>query len=248
MLKELRWDVYDPLRRKMLCLGVSERDISGILPNIRVGSRLERGDEILPAGHGAQRSTVLMEGIACLYERFADGSRQIYSFQYAGDFCDLGLHVLQAPNVGVAAVTDCKIGYIEKHVLEQMLIQYPALGMAVWRYTMLEAVCLRARLAGSRQPALQYVAHLLCEQLLRQAAAGIENAVIPISQVDLADAAGLSTVHINRTFKELQRLGLISRVGRSMEVVDRAGLARLANFDGSYLNMPQLLSKWRVTL
>lgn len=107
---------------------------------------------------------------------------------------------------------------------------------------------MRATLVSSRQTALQHVAHLLCEQLVRQAAAGIDDAIIPMSQIDLADAAGLSVVHINRVFKELQGLGLLAKAGRSMRIVDRERLARLANFDGSYLDMPKLILGWDVTL
>jgi hypothetical protein len=66
--------------------------------------------------------------------------------------------------------------------------------------------------------------------------------------MDLADAAGLSIVHINRTFQELRRLNILSKEGRAITVVDRERLAALASFDGNYLNMPQLLSHWQVKI
>ena len=210
-----------------------------------MGRRLERGDDILAAGHLPRHSTVLIEGVACLYERLIDGSRQIYSFQYPGDFCDLSRQVLQvtATDLAVAAVTDCLIGYIEHRLLEQMLERYPALGLALWRTSVIEAGALRARLLSHRQTALQRVAHLLCEQLARQAAVGDAASTIPISQIDLADAVGLSIVHINRTFKELQSMGLLTKDGRSMKVVNRTGLARLAGLlDGPYLDMTRPLA------
>ncbi|GEP61649.1 helix-turn-helix domain-containing protein [Reyranella soli] len=90
-------------------------------------------------------------------------------------------------------------------------------------------------------------AHLLCEQLARREAVGINSATIPLTQMDLADAAGLSIVHINRTFQELRRLNILSK-GRTINVVDRERLADLASFDGNYLNMPQLLSHWQVKI
>jgi hypothetical protein len=100
-----------------------------------------------------------------------------------------------------------------------------------------------------RQPALQRVAHLLCEHLARQEAVGMDDsATIPLSQMDVADAAGLSIVHVNRTFKELRRLGLLSKQGRAMKVVNKERLVCLAGFDGSYLNMPQLLSHWQLKI
>jgi hypothetical protein len=65
--------------------------------------------------------------------------------------------------------------------------------------------------------------------------------------MDLADAAGLSIVHINRTFQELRRLNILLK-GRTINVIDRERLADLAGFDGNYLNMPQLLSHWLVKI
>jgi CRP-like cAMP-binding protein len=186
-----------------------------------------------------------------LYERLQDGNRQIYAFQYPGDFCDLHQHVLPETNneVAVAAMTDCSIGIIEHKDLEQLIAQYPSLGLALWRASMLEASIFRKRLLNvGRQPALQRVAHLLCEQLARREAVGLNSPTIPLTQMDLADAAGLSIVHINRTFQELRRLNILSKEGRAIKVVDRERLAGLASFDGNYLNMPQLLSHWQVKI
>lgn len=249
MLKEAQGS-FAPLRQKLLRLGVHENDLGVILSRIRTGPRLQRGDNILAARHSANHLTVLMDGIACLYERLTDGSRQIYSFQYAGDFCDLGRHVLEAtePKTVVGAVTECRIGYLENRVLDQLLVQYPSFGTALWRSCVIETGALRATLLSSRQPALQCVAHLLCEQLARQSATGIDEAIIPISQVDLADAAGLSVVHVNRVFQELLAMNLLSKVGRYIMVVDRGRLARLGNFDGRCLDMPKVLSSWNVKI
>jgi hypothetical protein len=152
-------------------------------------------------------------------------------------------------DVAVAAITDCSIGIIEHKDLERLLTQYPSLGLALWRASMLEASTFRKRLfTVGRQPALQRVAHLLCEQLARREAAGIDSVTIPLSQMDLADAAGLSVVHISRTFQELRRMNILSKAGRTIRVVDRERLVLLAGFDGNYLNMPQLLSHWHVKI
>jgi hypothetical protein len=75
-------------------------------------------------------------------------------------------------------------------------------------------------------------------------AVGLNNATVPLTQTDLADAAGLSIVHVNRTFQELRRMNILSKEKRTIKVVDRKRLVRLAGFDGSYLDMPQLLSRW----
>jgi CRP-like cAMP-binding protein len=243
---------FGPLTQKLRSLGVdSDTELNAVLNRTKVGAATRRGEDIIAPGRSPRHSTVLMEGVACLYERLQDGNRQIYAFQYPGDFCDLHQHVLPETNneVAVAAITGCSIGIIEHKDLEQLIAQYPTLGLALWRASMLEASIFRKRLLNvGRQPALQRVAHLLCEQLVRREAVGINSATIPLTQMDLADAAGLSIVHINRTFQELRRLNILSKEGRTIKVVDRERLAGLASFNGNYLNMPQLLSHWHVKI
>jgi len=229
----------------------SDTEAFAVVDRIKVRAGVSRGEDIIAPGSSRRHSTVLLEGVACLYERLKDGNRQIYAFQYPGDFCDFNQHVLPESNseVGVAAMTDCSFGIIEYKDLEQLIARFPSLGLALWRATMLEASIFRKRLLNvGRQPALQRVAHLLCEQLARQEAVGINNATIPFTQMDLADAAGLSIVHINRIFQELRRLNVLSKEGRAIKVVNRERLVCLAGFDGHYLNMPHLLSNWQVKI
>src|SRR5262245_4710666 len=244
---------FGPLIRKLRSLGgvASDAELDAVLDRIKVRVGASRGEDIIAPGSAQRHSTVLMEGVGCLYERLNDGTRQIYAFQYPGDFCDLHQHVLPESNneIAVAALTDCSIGIIEHKHLEQLIAQYPSLGLALWRATMLEASIFRKRLLNvGRQPALQRVAHLLCEQLARREAVGINSTTIPLTQLDLADAAGLSIVHVNRTFQELRRVNILSKEGRIIKVVDRERLVLLAGFDGNYLNMPQLLSHWHVKI
>src|SRR5262245_59959486 len=253
LLKRSGPEAFGPLIRKLRSLGSVESDaeLDAILDRIKERAGASRGEDIIGPGNSSRYFTVLLDGVACSYERLKDGNRQIYAFQYPGDFCDLSRHVLPASNneVAVAALTDCSIGIIEHRDFDQLIAQYPSLALALWRATMLEASIFRKRLLNvGRQPALQRVAHLLCEQLARREAVGINGVTIPLTQADLADAVGLSVVHINRTFQELRRLQVLSKKGRAIQVVDRERLIDLANFDGHYLSMPQLLSHWRVNI
>lgn len=252
LLKQSQRRGFGPLRQKLKTLGIgSDAELDAVLSRIKVRAVDSRTKDIIAPGDSPRHSTVLITGVACLYERLADGNRQIYAFQYPGDFCDLYRHVLPETNkeVAVAAITECSIGIINHDDLEQLISTCPSVGRALWRATMVEANIFRKRLLnGGRQPALQRVAHLLCEQLARQEAAGLCNPIVPLSQLDVADAVGLSIVHINRTFKELQRLGLLRKQGRSMKVTNREQLVRLAAFDANYLNMPELLSRWQLRI
>ena len=89
------------------------------------------------------------------------------------------------------------------------------------------------------------MAHLLCEQLARREAVGITCARLPISQIDVADAAGLSVVHVNRTIQNLRGRNILAAVS-FLDVTDKLQLAQIAKFDGRYLDMPKVLSGWAV--
>jgi hypothetical protein len=212
-------------RRKLNSLGFQgESELRCLLDKMRLGGRIPRGKDIVRAGDTP-------------------------GHYYPGDFCDLHRYVkLEAvAEPAVRALTDCSIGTIDYRDLDRAIERYRKLALVLWRATMLESSTLRERLANvSQRPALERVSHLLCEQLHRRRAIGIESGVVPLNQIDLADAAGLSVVHINRVFQDLRKLGVISASGRTIEVVNWERLAEIANFDSRYLTLPAALSSWDI--
>jgi CRP-like cAMP-binding protein len=243
-------DVPRPLRRKLNGLGFhGEDELRCFLDRMRLRGGIPRGKDIVGAGDTPRHLTVLLAGVACLYETLESGERQIYTFYHPGDFCDLHRYVWPEPaaETAVRALTDCSIGIFAYHDLDQAIERHRKLGLVLWRATMLEASILREQLTNvSRRPALERVSHLLCEQLHRRRAIGIDSEVVPLTQIDLADAAGLSVVHMNRVFQDLRKLGVISASSRAIEVVNWERLAKVANFDGRYLTMPLALSDWEI--
>ena len=241
--------VHHGLIRKFRNLGLDhEEALRAFLGVVKVGRHTRRGEDIIGPGSSSKHLTVLLAGIACLYERLEDGSRQIYAFQYAGDFCDLHRYVLKLDDARVVgALAGCFTGIIQHKDLDRTIEQYPKLGLALWRASMLEASIFAERLLNlGRRAALQRVAHLLCEQLARREMIGITSAVIPLAQTDLADAAELSTVHINRVLQDFRRLGVLSQMGRTIKVLNAERLVDIAKFDSRYLNMPVALSGWEI--
>lgn len=203
---------------------------------------IHRGQTIIRSTDWGKHLTVLLKGVACLSTQHEDGDRQIFAFHYPGEI--LGIHNFLIPGStelsGVQALTSCSIGTIDRDALEHAIQRYPALGKALWRAALAEVSISRQHLVVSRRPALQRVAHLLCEQLAR---IGADARVIPLTQIDLADAAALSVVHLNRVFQELRQLGMLSKQ-RVIEVVDKERLRALAAFDQSYLDLSESLSRW----
>jgi len=238
--------VLQPFARKLTSLGIGDAEAQqSLLQCVKVGGGIGRGGDIVGQGHNRKHVTILLEGIACLYELLKDGRRQIYSFYYRGDFCGLHGFVESTDEQLVGALTDCSVGSIPYEEVDRALERHPQLATALWRSTILEAGIVRERLINiSHRSALERVAHLLCEQLHLRRTIGIESPIIPLTQIDLADAVGLSVVHINRVFQELRGLGALSRNGRVLEVTDRDRLMKAANFDARYLNMPEALARW----
>jgi CRP-like cAMP-binding protein len=239
-----------PLGLKLKSLGAQADDLDLLLQAIKRRVSVAAGDNIVRAADAVGQVKALLAGTTCAYKRQEDGSRSILSFQHPGDWCDLHRYVLPdvRPAIGIQALTDCTIGVIDYQDMDRLLSR-PTLASALWRACLLEAAVYRERLSSTVQgTALERVAHLLCEQLARREAVGIHTPLLPFAQIDVADAAGLSVVHVNRTIQTLRSLNVLSKTSHAIEVVDRKELARIAGFDGSYLNMPNFVSKWAVQI
>ena len=241
----------EPLALKFERLGMSKDELNLLIQFLKHRARVPGGADIIHPAQSIGRSRVLLSGMACSYRRLENGAREIYSFHHPGDFCDLYRYVLPERNdaIAVQALTDCLVATIAYADIERLLAQRPRLGLLLWRATALEAGIVRERLSNARRgSAVQRVANLLCEQIARREAIEIISPHVPITQIDVADAAGLSVVHVNRTIQALRSLNVLSKASHTIEVTDKERLARIAEFDGRYLNMPQVLSKWAVRI
>jgi CRP-like cAMP-binding protein len=229
--------------RRLNILGITATaDLDEFWKLVKVRDGIERGQPIGSGNGTAKHFTMLLKGVACFSTQHEDGERQIHTFHYPGDFVGLNTFLFPpSPELcEVQALAGSSIGTIDRDALEHAMQRHPALGRALWRAALTEVSIYRQHLVVSRRPALQRVAHLLCEQLARL---GIDDGVIPLMQVDVADAAGLSVVHLNRIFQELRQFGVLSKQ-RVVEVVNAQRLQELAAFDAGYLNPGESLSRW----
>lgn len=221
---------------KLKSLGAQADDLDILLRAVKRQVLVEANSHLIQEPGDVRQLTLLLSGATCSYKSKSDGGRIILSFQHAGDFCDLHRYVLPdlEHEVAVQALTDCTIASIDYRDMDGLLSR-PTLAFALWRASILEAAAYRERLSSTgRGTALERVAHLLCEQLARREAVGIHAPRLPFSQIDIADAVGLSAVHVNRTIQTLRSLKVLAK-GNHIEVIDRERLERLAEFDGLYL-------------
>lgn len=235
------YSAAEALSRKLRLLGLdSDEDQRAFLMLVKARGQVGRGEDIVRVGNSPNYLSVLLEGLGCRYRMVESGRRQIFTFQYPGDFCGFDRYLLATGEDAVGALTDCSIGVIRHEDIERAIRQYPSIGRALWRGTMVEANTFQERLLNiSQRPALTRIANILCEQMVRLEAIGLEGTVLLMTQVDLADAASLSVVHVNRTVQELRELGILSKNSRALEIVARDRLIAVANFDSSYLNVPR---------
>jgi biotin operon repressor len=127
----------------------------------------------------------------------------------------------------------------------------PTLAIELWRQTALEAAIAREWLTNlGRRSAYGRLSHLFCEMWYRLRMAGLtedHSYDFPVTQGELADALGLSVVHVNRTLQQLRAEGLIAAHSPRIRLLDLSRLQAAAEFDPSYLNVRHTQSEGQQT-
>jgi len=206
------------------------------------GRTLKAGEDIVREGERTDVVHVILEGHGYRYKTLPEGKRQIIGYLVPGDFCDLYGFLLDKMDHGMAARTPCQIAELEEeHIL--MLTSRPALARALWWSELVNASILREWLVnmGRRSPATR-VAHILCELLVRLKVVGHadeDGFKLELSQAELGDTVGLTTVSVNRAMQRLRAAGLISTAGRELTIPDVPALKAFADFDPGYLHFRQ---------
>jgi CRP-like cAMP-binding protein len=196
------------------------------------------GEDVICQGDNPSTCTLVLQGFLCRYKLTPDGRRQILSFHVPGDVPDFqSLHV-GAMDHSLAAVSDAEVALVGHAPLRDAMVNHAAIADAVWREMLLEAAIYREWILGlGRRFALARVAHLLCELIYRLKAEGHDGAQfdLPLSQAQIADAMGLSIVHVNRVLQELRARRLFTLKGASLRLLDGEALKAVAEFDPDYL-------------
>ena len=193
-------------------------------------------------------------GFAFRHKIAGNGGRQILSIHMRGDLIDLQNSLLGVADHNVQMMTDGTVALIPIQAIVDLAFSQPGVGMAMWYETLVEGSIFREWILNvGRRDAFTGIAHLLCEFAMRAEAAEIGNAVsyeLPLTQEQLADAVGLTPVHVNRTLMRLQEEGHIRRSQRIIEIDDWQNLAKVADFEPRYLHfrngalLPSTPSKW----
>lgn len=186
---------------------------------------------------------LVLKGIAYRYKMRANGARQIVAYLVPGDMGDVDVALLDRMDHSIGTFSACKVVWIKPSALTDARSAHPAIADAMRISTLVDEATLREWLlnVGGRS-SIERLAHLFSELLHRLQVVGLvtENSyALPIRQTELGDTTGMSNVHVNRVLMELRRRGLIELRGRSLTILNRRELERLAEFKANYLHLDE---------
>ena len=209
----------------------------------RIESR-DPGDEIVTEGDRIDYVFFIESGWAIRYRLIDDGRRQILNFMLPGDCFDLMSVTNAASDHNVAAATSVTIRRIKSEDFLRVIAGNAALAASFWWVAIHEESILREQIVrNGRRNARERVGHMILElnrRISMSTGMPSDEVEIPVRQSLLADALGLSPVHVSRTISVLKRAGLISQTPSGFKILDRAFLSKISDFDPRYLRTQKL--------
>lgn len=220
-------------------LSDAERRTLEHLPVVR--RQLPARHDIARDGDQSSQCCLLLEGWAFRYKLLEEGKRQILSVHIPGDIPDLQSLHLRVMDHSLGTLTACTVGFIPHEAVRELTRQHPGIAAALWRDTLVDAAIFREWMTNiGRRSTLGRITHLFCELYLKLHAMGLaENHAceMALTQGDIADAIGVSNVHVNRVLQELRGEGLLTLQGQRLVIQNWAELTRRAEFDPTYLHL-----------
>lgn len=183
---------------------------------------------------------VVLEGWACRYKILPNGTRQIMAFLMPGDACDLHIKLLAEMDHSIQAITKAIVATVCRDDMERMMDTHRNIAKAMYSSQLVDEGIMRAWIVSmGRRSSTERVAHLMCELYLRARTLGLTDSgafALPLSQLVLADALGMTAVHINRVLKDLRLAGTMALKRGSVCILDPVKLVQIAGFDENYLH------------
>ena len=222
---------------------LSDPEIGILEQAIRVTRTFDADQDLVRADDRPVNSLILVEGWAARSKTLQDGSRQITSIHIPGDFVDLHSFLLHKMDHSVVALTSCRVALAPHEKLRAISEAHPHLTRLLWLNTLVDAAIHRNWIVSiGRLSAASRMAHLICELYARLSVINQAQNFefeLPLTQPVVADALGMSLVHVSRTLRELRERQLISWRSRTVKILDWDELVAFAQFDPTYLSQRQ---------
>lgn len=183
---------------------------------------------------------VMLEGWAIRYKVLPSGTRQIMAFLMPGDACDLHSAMLAEMDHSIETLTSSIVATIPREVVDELMVRHPAVARAMYIAQLVDEGTLRAWIVSlGRRSSIERAAHLLLELYVRAIRVGLivgGDMELPLTQAVIADALGMTPVHINRVLQALRKSDAVQLRRGHLRIPDAAVLARLSGFDDNYLH------------
>ena len=200
---------------------------------------VDRGKDLAVEGAAASTTFLLKEGMAMRYHMLPDGGRQITNFLLPGDLCSMHVFLTRSRDHSIAAITPIRVASIPHRSMAHVLAHHPNVACALAWVAIQEEAMLRERVISlGRRDARGRIAQLICELFWRHEALGLiqdQEFRLPLTQTELGDALGLTTVHVNRVIGALREQKMIGMKHRKMCLFDLGRMQDLAGVESSYL-------------
>ena len=230
-----------PLTRKLSAfVALAEADLATLARFYQRRRSFEPGHAMIYEGQVEASAFILARGWALSYKLLPDGGRQIVDFQIPGDFLGLRSILFRTADHSVDAVTSIEASEVLASDLFCAFDGAPRLAVAIlWAASRDEAMVVEHLVNLDRRSAEERLAHFLLELGARLNLVGLGDRTgfdCPLTQYHLADALGLSAVHVNRVLRIFREKGLVTLHNGRVSFDDFAGLQALGGFDTAYLD------------
>jgi len=218
----------------------SDKDLETLARLDRRRRSFRSGHEMIHEGQKNASAFVLADGWACSYKLLPNGERLIVDFQVPGDFLGLRSILFRTSDHSIEALTEIEAFEVLTADILEAFAQSPRLATAVlWAASRDEAMVVEHLVSLGRRSAEERMAHFLLELGSRLNLVGVGDRSgypCPLTQYHLADALGLSAVHVNRVLRHLREAGLVTFQKGQVKFDDVKRLTELAVFSTTYLD------------
>lgn len=233
--------MYNPLTRKLELFGPLPEPDKKLIDEVIEHSRSVSGrSSLIREGEAPRNVYLVLDGIACRSKVLRNGGRQIFAFLIPGDFCDLNVFILRAMDHGIETLSECQIAEIPRDRILEMT-QRPHLARALWWATLVDEAILREWIVNMGQRDAEHrLAHLFCELHARLHAVGLasdHDFELPVTQSELAETIGTSSVHVNRCLQSLRAKELIEFKAGHLVIQNIDQLRSISGFNSNYLHL-----------
>ena len=230
-----------PLARKLTAfVALSDTDLTVLSDLYRRRRSFPKRRDMIYEGQKDQSVYIIASGWVSSYKMMPSGARQIVDFQLPGDFLGLRSVLFRTADHNAEPITKVEASEVVAADLLNAFANTPRLATAVlWAASRDEAMVVEHLVNLGRRNATERTAHLFLELGARLRLVGLSDGAgftCPLSQYTLADALGLSAVHVNRVLRELRDAGLMTFQKGKVTFDNYDGLVDFAGFNRNYLD------------